>query len=115
MKMSDLIKVLAGKEKSDEFEKITVKLASPEQVRAWLRKPKTINYPMLKPEGIPEFGIYDDGEFIQMSRTPYPGIRIFGELPVNNRLTPVSNATQTDQSNLDLSADHETISAPPCK
>ena len=52
--MSDLLGRLKQQGHSEEFDKITTNIASPEKVRAWsfgeVRKPETINYRTFKPE-----------------------------------------------------------------
>jgi len=52
--MSDLLGRLKQQGQSEEFDKITTNIASPEKVRSWsfgeVRKPETINYRTFKPE-----------------------------------------------------------------
>ena len=52
--MKDLLKFLKPQKDSDEFDRIRIALASPDQIRSWsfgeVKKPETINYRTFKPE-----------------------------------------------------------------
>ncbi|MFT5426940.1 MAG: DNA-directed RNA polymerase subunit beta' [Gammaproteobacteria bacterium] len=52
--MKDLLKLLKQQGQVEEFDKITIGLASPEKIRSWsygeVKKPETINYRTFKPE-----------------------------------------------------------------
>lgn len=52
--MSDLLGMLKQQGQSEEFDAITISLASPEKIRSWsygeVKKPETINYRTFKPE-----------------------------------------------------------------
>ncbi|HEY7841231.1 MAG TPA: DNA-directed RNA polymerase subunit beta' [Gammaproteobacteria bacterium] len=52
--MKDLLKLLKQQGQTEEFDSITIGLASPEKIRSWsygeVKKPETINYRTFKPE-----------------------------------------------------------------
>ncbi|MCB1615652.1 MAG: DNA-directed RNA polymerase subunit beta', partial [Pseudomonadales bacterium] len=52
--MKDLVNLLKSQGSTDEFDRIRIGLASPEQIRSWsygeVKKPETINYRTFKPE-----------------------------------------------------------------
>ena len=52
--MKDLLKLLKQQGQTEEFDVITIGLASPEKIRSWsfgeVKKPETINYRTFKPE-----------------------------------------------------------------
>ncbi|MBI2970603.1 MAG: DNA-directed RNA polymerase subunit beta' [Gammaproteobacteria bacterium] len=52
--MKDLLKLLKQQGEAEEFDSITIGLASPEKIRSWsfgeVKKPETINYRTFKPE-----------------------------------------------------------------
>ena len=52
--MKDLLKLLKQQGQTEEFDAITIGLASPEKIRSWsfgeVKKPETINYRTFKPE-----------------------------------------------------------------
>lgn len=52
--MKDLLKFLKPTKETDEFDRIRIGLASPDQIRSWsygeVKKPETINYRTFKPE-----------------------------------------------------------------
>ncbi len=52
--MQDLLKLLKQQEQAEEFDTISIGLASPEKIRSWsygeVKKPETINYRTFKPE-----------------------------------------------------------------
>lgn len=54
MALKDLLKQIRSENKSIDFDALRIKLASPEDIRAWsfgeVRKPETINYRTFKPE-----------------------------------------------------------------
>ena len=52
--MKDLLDLIKNQWQSDEFDRISIGLASPEKIRSWsfgeVKKPETINYRTFKPE-----------------------------------------------------------------
>ena len=52
--MKDLLKFMQPAKEGDQFDRIRISLASPDQIRSWsfgeVKKPETINYRTFKPE-----------------------------------------------------------------